>query len=220
MAICFSLRTNCNHSLGSAARAFLTFKGKAIRRARITQNQRSWIAYHSHASIITFLVSHLFTKYNVLMKIISTNKKAYYRYTILEKYEAGIALTGAEIKSIRLGRVDLTDSFVKIKNSEAFLINCFIALYQKTSPLKYEPRKTRKLLLKKHEIESLKGKLTRKNLTIIPLRVYIKRNLAKIELGLARSKKKYERKEEKKRQSIEREIQQALKEAEKERVTK
>lgn len=148
----------------------------------------------------------------ITMKVIATNRKAYYRYSILEKYEAGVALTGAEIKSIRQGRISLADSFVKIKDSEAFLINTFIAPYQRAQAPKYDSRRTRKLLLKKSEIESLKGKLTRKNLTIIPLRVYIKKNLAKIEIALTRSKKKYERKEEKKRKDIEREIEAALKE--------
>lgn len=147
------------------------------------------------------------------MKIIATNRRAHYQYKILEKYEAGICLTGAEIKSVRLGRVSLSDSYVRVKNNEAYLINTFIAPYQKAADVYYDPNRTRKLLLKKEELRRLKEKLISKNLTIVPLRVIIKRNLAKVEIALAKGKKQYERKETKKLKSIEREIEIALKEA-------
>lgn len=146
------------------------------------------------------------------MKVIASNRKARYLYKILEKYEAGISLTGAEIKSVRLGRVSLTDSYVRVKNNEAFLINTFIAPYQKAADIHYDPRRTRKLLLKKEELRKLKEKLVSKNLTIVPLRVILKKNLAKVEIALAKGKKKYEKKEKKKLRDIDREIQTTLKE--------
>ncbi|MBM4402310.1 MAG: SsrA-binding protein SmpB [Candidatus Cloacimonetes bacterium] len=146
------------------------------------------------------------------VKIIATNRKARYQYRILEKYEAGISLTGAEIKSVRLGRVSLSDSYVRIKDNEASLINTFIAPYQKATDRTYDPRRTRKLLLKNKELKRLKNKLANKNLTIVPLRVMIKNNLAKVETALAKGKKKYERKETKKLKTIEREIETTLKE--------
>lgn len=146
------------------------------------------------------------------MKVVASNRKARYLYKILEKYEAGVVLTGAEIKSVRLGRVSLSDGYVQIKKDGAYLVNTFIAQYQKTTDRSYDPKRTRKLLLKKQELRKLKEKLASKNLTIVPLRIIIKRNLAKVEIALSKGKKKYDKRETKKLREIDREIQTALKE--------
>lgn len=132
------------------------------------------------------------------MKIVALNPRAR-NFQILEKFEAGIVLTGAEIKSIRAGRISLSESFGKVKDGECYLVNAYIAPYMGLVR-GYDPRRSRKLLLKKPEINFLTGKLNR-NLTIVPLRVYIRKNLAKAELALVRGKRKYEqRKEERKRE--------------------
>lgn len=141
-----------------------------------------------------------------MSKILVTNRRAFYQYQILERFEAGIVLTGAEVKSLREGRATLTDSFARIKRNEVFLDNFFIAAYQKAESTNYDPRRSRKLLLKKSQIEHLKQKIT-KSLTIVPLKVYTKlRGLIKIEIALAKGKKKYEKREAKKRKELKREI--------------
>lgn len=118
------------------------------------------------------------------MKI--TNKKAFYDYNVGERFEAGIVLTGAEVKSIRRGQASLADSFVRIKNGEAYLINMYIAP---------DDRRDRKLLLHKKQIISLLSKLAGSNLTIVPVSVYNTHNLIKVELALARGKKQYDKRE-------------------------
>ncbi|MEA3293140.1 MAG: SsrA-binding protein SmpB [Patescibacteria group bacterium] len=147
-----------------------------------------------------------------MMKILAKNKKAYFDYEILEKFEAGIVLTGNEVKSIRAGRMSLVSSFVILKNEEVFLINASIPPYQpKNVPAEYEPIKTRKLLLKKSEIKHLIGKSKQKGLTLIPLKVYTDKRNIKIEFAVGRGKKKFDKREKIKKQDIEREMRKALK---------
>jgi len=140
------------------------------------------------------------------------NKKAYYDYEILEKYEAGIALKGTEVKSLREGKANLRDAFVRIENGEAFLFNAYIAPYTHGNLFNHEPTRTRKLLLHKSEIKRLLGKTQEKGLTIIPLRMYFNnRGKVKVEIALARGKKKYDKRETIKRREMEREAQKAMK---------
>lgn len=127
------------------------------------------------------------------MKVIATNKYAHHSYEILEKIEAGIALLGCEIKSIRDGQVSIKESHARIKDGEAWLMNAHIAPYQQGVPSGYDPIRSRKLLLKKSELKRLIGKLQEQGLSLVPLAIYIKRNHAKVELGLGRGLKKYDK---------------------------
>lgn len=136
------------------------------------------------------------------------NKKAKYNYQILERYEAGIVLSGSEAKSVSLGRIDIGNSFVKIINNEAFLINANIPIEGK---INYSPTRTRKLLLHKDEITVLLSKIKAKRLTLIPLRVYNKNRIFKVEIGLAKLKRKFEKRQEIKKRDIQREIEKELK---------
>jgi len=147
------------------------------------------------------------------MRVLAENKKAYFTYQILEKFEAGISLIGQEVKSIKTRGVNLAGSYVVIKNSEAFWIGARISPYQpKNIPPDYNPERSRKLLLKKSEIKYLIGKAKQKGLTLIPLRVYTKRGKIKLEFGIARGKKKVDKRELIKKREIEREIRKAMKE--------
>ena len=123
------------------------------------------------------------------------NKKAYFDYFIIEEIEAGISLSGTEIKSIRKGSVDLKDSFVNIKNNEAYIINMYIAKYEEGNIFNHDERRTRKLLLHKKEILKLKEKVKMEGLTLIPLKLYFKKNKAKILVGVAKGKKIYDKRE-------------------------
>lgn len=136
------------------------------------------------------------------MKI--TNKKAFFDYEISERFEAGINLIGAEVKAIRLGHADLTGSFVKIIGSEAYLVNAKIFPYQYGRPENYDERRTRKLLLHKREIISLKSKTDGSNLSIVPLSLYTTKTFIKVELALGKGKKKFEKKEAKKKKDLQR----------------
>lgn len=142
------------------------------------------------------------------MKI--TNRRAFYDYEIFDRFEAGINLTGAEVKAVRLGHADLAGSFVRIAGSEAYLVNAKIFPYQYARPEGYEERRTRKLLLHKREIISLKSKIEGSKLTLVPLALYPKDRLIKLEVALGRGKKSYQKKEAIKRRDIEREIEQEL----------
>ncbi len=128
------------------------------------------------------------------MKVIAKNKKASFDFHILETYEAGIALKGSEVKSIRLGKVSLSDSFAQVVDGEVFLFNMHVSPYEKSHE-ELDPKRDRKLLLKKSEIRKIDGKLKNKGLTLIPLEVCIKKNLIKISLAIAKGKKKYEKRE-------------------------
>lgn len=143
------------------------------------------------------------------MKIV--NRKAYYDYHILEKFEAGIVLTGGEVKSLRAEKASLNDSFVHIKDGEAYLVNAHINPYQPADNRNYDPKRTRKLLLHKKEITSLLSKINQSNLTIVPVLCYTaKRGTVKVELALARGKKQYDKREAIKRKDIDRETEQIL----------
>lgn len=133
------------------------------------------------------------------------NRKAYFDFEIGEKMEAGIKLTGAEVKSVRLGHVSLIDSFVKIIGSNAMLINCHINPYQFADNTDYDSKRSRKLLLHKKEMLALQSKIQQSNLTIIPISLYTTRNLIKVELGLARGKKKWDKRKALKEKAIKRE---------------
>lgn len=139
------------------------------------------------------------------------NKKAWYDYEVLEKMEAGLVLTGAEVKSIRGGRVQLKDSFARIAGDEAYVVNMNISYYQFARMEEYEAKRSRKLLLKKHEIKKLAGRLEQKGLSLVPLRLYERHNRFKLELGLVRGKKEYQKKEVKKRADIKREVEREVK---------
>jgi SsrA-binding protein len=127
------------------------------------------------------------------VKTIATNRKARHDYFIDETYEAGLVLTGSEIKSVRGGRVNLRDSFAVVKEGELWLMNAHIASYDPATYANHEPRRPRKLLMHRREINRIAGKLQEKGFTLVPLRLYLKNNLAKVELGLGRGKKQYDK---------------------------
>lgn len=138
------------------------------------------------------------------MKI--SNKKASFDYEILETFEAGIVLTGAEVKSIKDGRANLTDTFVKILNGDLYLINAEIPQYKYSSDEFYDSRRTRKLLIKKKELIQIGSKLKSKNLTLIPVSLYTKGKMIKVEVGFAKGRKRHEKKEREKRRDMDREM--------------
>lgn len=137
--------------------------------------------------------------------VIATNRKAYYDYEILDKFEAGIALKGTEIKSIREGRVNIKDSFARVVKEEVFLMNMHISPYSHGNIQNHDPLRTRKLLLHRREINKLLGTLTKKGLALIPLSLYYKKHRVKVELALAKGKKEYDRREAIKNKDILRE---------------
>ena len=143
------------------------------------------------------------------MKI--TNPRVFHDFNILETLEAGINLTGREVKSIRGSRMSLDGSFVKIVGSEIYLINAQIFLYPYARPEGYDAKRTRKLLLHKKEIISLKSKLASARLTIVPLECYNSHGVFKLKIGIARGKREYEKREKLKRRDIDREVQRELK---------
>ncbi len=145
------------------------------------------------------------------IKIVSDNRKASFLYEILEKYEAGIALYGPEIKSVKTGKVNISDGYVIIKNEEALLLNVHISPYDKANRENKDPLRTRALLLHKHEILRLLGKVKEKNLTIIPLKMYLTHGKAKIEIALAKGKKLYDKREDLKKKDSTREMEKAMK---------
>ena len=139
------------------------------------------------------------------------NRKARYDYEIEDTYEAGIVLTGTEIKSIRLGKVNIKDSYAIIRNNEIFLLNTHISIYDEGNRFNHEEDRTRKLLLHKKEILKLRDKLEKEGYTIIPLKIYFVKNKAKVLLGLAKGKKNYNKKETIKERDIQREMEKSLK---------
>lgn len=126
-------------------------------------------------------------------RAIATNRKAYYDYEILDRYEAGVALTGTEIKSIRAGRVDLRDAYARPQNGELWLVNAHIAPYAAGNLYNHDPRRPRKLLLHRDEIKKLTATVGEKGLTIVALSIYIKGHVAKVGLGMARGKRQYDK---------------------------
>lgn len=145
------------------------------------------------------------------MKEIAVNRKAFFEYFVEEKIECGIVLVGSEVKSLRLGHLSLADSYGVIRGGEVFLLNAHIPTYEKTAVFKLDERRSRKLLLKKAEIERLERKVKEKNYTLIPLRAYFKDGLAKIELGLAKGKHLYDKKEAIKQNDLKKEAERAIK---------
>jgi SsrA-binding protein len=142
---------------------------------------------------------------------LTVNRKAYHNYHIQETIEAGIVLKGSEIKSIREGKVNLSDAYAKPENGELWLYNSHIASYDAASYNTHEPVRPRKLLLHRKEIDILAGKVMQKSLTLVPLRLYIKHGVAKVQLGVARGKKAYDKREAIARRDAEREVERAMK---------
>lgn len=128
-------------------------------------------------------------------KVISTNRKAFHDFLIFDKFVAGIVLTGTEIKSIRKGMLNLKDSFAKIEDGEIFLYNMHISPYEQGNRYNHEPERVRKLLLKKQEIMKMLGKIKKEGYTIVPLELFLSHGFAKIEIGLAKGKKNYDKRE-------------------------
>jgi len=140
------------------------------------------------------------------------NRQAGYFYHLLEKFEVGIELTGTEVKSIREGKVNLKDSYAAIKHGEAWLIDCHISPYAAGSHWNHDPLRDRRLLLHRREIDKLAGRTQEKGLTLVPMRLYLKKNLIKCEIALAKGKKVYDRREDARRRTVDRETQQAIQE--------
>jgi len=147
----------------------------------------------------------------VAIKVIATNRKAYHNYHIGESVEAGIVLTGTEIKSVREGRVVLGDSYVRPQNGELWLVNAHIARYDAGSYMSHEPTRSRKLLLHKKQIAELASQVAEKGFTLVPTKLYIKGSLAKVEVALAKGKKLYDKREAIARREVDREIERATK---------
>lgn len=144
-------------------------------------------------------------------KVLATNRKAYHDYHIEETYEAGIALTGTEIKSVRAGSVNLRDSYAQVRNGELWLLNVHIAPYEPASRQNVDPYRDRKLLMHRKEILRLFGRVQEKGFTLVPLRMYLKKNRAKLEIGLARGKKQYDKREAISQRDAAREMARAIK---------
>ena len=145
------------------------------------------------------------------IKTVATNRKAYHNYHIGDSVEAGMALSGTEIKSIRAGRVSLGDAYVRPEGGELWLLNAHIARYEASSYLSHEPTRPRKLLLHRKQIDNLTSKVLEKGLTLVPLKLYIKGSIAKVEVALAKGKKLYDKRESITRREVERQIGRALK---------
>ncbi|GEK91796.1 SsrA-binding protein SmpB [Alkalibacterium kapii] len=144
-------------------------------------------------------------------KLIAQNRKARYEYTILDTIEAGIVLQGTEIKSIRAGRINLKDGYAGIRKGEIWLYNVHIAPFEKGNQFNHDPVRTRKLLMKKKQIDKLIGETKQGGVTLIPLKVYIKNGVAKVLIGLAKGKKQYDKRETIKRRDQERQLRRAVK---------
>jgi SsrA-binding protein len=147
----------------------------------------------------------------MVIKTVATNRKAYHNYHIGESVEAGIALTGSEIKSIREGRVSLGDAYVRPEKGELWLVNMHIARYEPSSYMGHEPTRPRKLLLHRKEIHYFAGKVAEKGLTLVVTRLYLKGSIAKVEVALARGKKLYDKREAITRREVDRELARAVK---------
>ncbi len=140
------------------------------------------------------------------VKIVATNRKASHEFFLLERFEAGLALQGSEIKSIRAGHMSLAEAYVRVDGQEAWLVDAHIAPYEQASIYNHDPRRPRKLLLHKSEIRRLFNEVRQKGVTIVPLRVYLKDGRAKIEVAVAKGKKLYDKRQEMAKRDAEREI--------------
>ena len=139
------------------------------------------------------------------LKIISNNRKAKFNYFFKEFYEAGISLTGSEVKSLREGKVNISESFASDNNGEIFLINSHIPLYKESSYNNHDPKRNRKLLLNKREINKLLGRINIEGFTLIPTKLYFKKGKAKLEIAVAKGKKQYDKRQTKKKRDWNRE---------------
>lgn len=144
-------------------------------------------------------------------RVLATNRQAYHNYHILETYECGIALTGGEVKSVRQGRINLKEGYALIRHGEVWLVNTHISPYQYARLAEAQPRRDRKLLLHKHQIRRLAGKVQEKGLTLVPTKCYLKNGKIKVEIALAKGKKLYDKREAAVRKTLEREMEATLK---------
>ena len=151
------------------------------------------------------------TKPDAGEKLIASNKKAFHDYFVLQKAEAGVALTGTEVKSLRDGKANIKDSYVIFKNGEAFLFNAHISPYSHGNLKNHEPERNRKLLLHRREIEKLHEQVVEKGLTVVPLRLYFKGGKVKVEIAVVRGKKLYDKRETEKKRELDREAAVAMK---------
>jgi SsrA-binding protein len=147
------------------------------------------------------------------MRVVATNKKAYFNYELLENYEAGVSLVGSEVKSLRQGRVSLKDSYAEVRGGEVFLLNFHISPYEAANRFNHDPEREKKLLLHRQEIKRLSGKIKEKGLTLVPTKVLFNdKGKVKIEIALAKGKRAYQKKEAIKERDRERELRAELKE--------
>lgn len=150
-----------------------------------------------------------------MVKLVAENRKALSDYEIKETFEAGIKLTGAEMKSVRQRRVDLRHSFVRILNAEPYVLNLKIHRYQPAGDRDYDPKRVRKLLLQKREIARLAGKDSQKGVMIVPLRLYLKNNVAKLEIGVGKKRKRWDKRQALKERDDQRQVERVIKETSK-----
>jgi SsrA-binding protein len=148
--------------------------------------------------------------YTVYMKVVATNRKAYHDFHIEDKFEAGMALTGTEVKSLREGKANLKDSYARIKDGELLLLNAHISPYSHGNIYNHEAKRTRKLLMHKREIDRLLGKVKEKGFTLVPLAIYFKNGKAKLEIGLGKGKAQYDKREAIKKREQDREMERAI----------
>lgn len=146
------------------------------------------------------------------IKLVAKNRKAYHDYTVEETFEAGLALVGTEVKSLRAGRVSLRDAYVEVRGREAWLVGSSISHYAQGNIWNHKPERDRKLLLHKHEIDRLRGKVDERGYSIVPTKVYFKQGRAKIEIGLAKGKKLYDKRADIARRDMRRDMERELKE--------
>ena len=145
------------------------------------------------------------------MKLVANNKKAYHDYFIEEKYETGVVLHGTEVKSLRMGKCSIKEAFVRIENGEVYVYGMHISPYEKGNIFNRDPLRPKKLLMHKQEIHKLSGKLAEKGLTLVPLQVYFKNGRAKVEIGLARGKKLYDKRQDIAKKDMRREAEREFK---------
>ncbi len=144
------------------------------------------------------------------IKIITKNRKAFFDYEIVDRHEAGVSLLGSEVKSLRDGGANLADSYATIRGGEIFLMHAHISPYAPSSSFNHDPRRARKLLMHKGEIEKLESKLTQRGFTLVPLSIYFKKGRAKVELGLGKGKKRYDKRDSIKKRESDRNIARAM----------
>jgi SsrA-binding protein len=143
-------------------------------------------------------------------RVVVENRKARHKYVVLETLECGIALLGSEVKSLRQGKISLDEAYGRVKNGEVWLVGCDIQEYSHASRMNHEPKRPRKLLLHRHEIRKFAGQAFEKGLTLVPLKVYFRRGIAKVVLGICRGRKLYDKREQMKKDTVRREIDRAM----------